>query len=154
MPLDVLNIVQLGCQWVVDVDDDDLPVGLLLVKESHDAQNLNLLDLPGVSNKLANLANVQWIVIALGLGLRVDGVGVFPGLSGRQLLMALPPAILGLDNTHAGECAVVPEITLMREAVANVSKLALLHILLDWVEELLLGELCDNIELVLFYCGV
>ncbi|KAH3658752.1 hypothetical protein OGATHE_006477 [Ogataea polymorpha] len=32
-------------QWVVDVDDDHLPVGLALVKESHHTQNLDLLDL-------------------------------------------------------------------------------------------------------------
>lgn len=103
VPLDILDIVQLGSQWVVDVDDDDLPVGLLLVKESHDAQNLDLLNLPGVSDKLADLADVQWVVIALGLGLRVDGVGVFPGLSSKQfnqLLMFVSNKVD--DNSHGG----------------------------------------------------
>jgi hypothetical protein len=39
------------------------------------------------------------------------------------------------------EGAIVPEITLVWEAVADETKLALLDILLDWVEELLLGDL-------------
>ena len=36
----------------------------------------------------------------------------------------------------------------MGEAVADVSKLALLHVLLDRVEEVFLGELCDEFKLV------
>lgn len=40
-----------------------------------------------------------------------------------------------------GEGTVVPEVTLVGEAVSDVSKLALLDILLDRVEELLLGDL-------------
>lgn len=48
-------------------------------------------------------------------------------------------SIVGL--TYAREGSVVPEVTLVREAVANITKLALLHILLDGVEELLLADL-------------
>lgn len=43
--------------------------------------------------------------------------------------------------TYTGESTVVPEITLVREAVPNIAELALLHILLDWVEELFLRNL-------------
>ena len=32
--LNVLNVVQLGSEGVVDIHDDDLPVGLTLVEES------------------------------------------------------------------------------------------------------------------------
>lgn len=78
--LNILNVVELGSQRVVDVDDNDLPVGLLLVNQGHDTQNLDLLDLAGVANQLADLANIQRVVVALGLGFRVDDVGVFPGL--------------------------------------------------------------------------
>jgi hypothetical protein len=39
------------------------------------------------------------------------------------------------------EGTVVPEVALMGEAVADETKLALLDILLDWVERLLLGDL-------------
>lgn len=42
---------------------------------------------------------------------------------------------------HLREGTVVPEVTLVGEAVADVAKLALLDILLDRVEELLLGDL-------------
>lgn len=118
--LDVLNVVEFRSKRVVYVNNDDLPVSLLFVKESHDAENLDLLDLPSVTDKLANLANVERVVVALGLGLRVDDVGILPGL---------------------GEGTIVPQVTLVGKAVANVSKLALLDVLLDRVEELLLGDL-------------
>ena len=71
--------------------------------------------------------------------------------------------------TYAGEGTVVPEVTLVGEAVADVAELALLHILLDGVEELLLGDLGRKISiptssysvaphlqggLLCVYCGV
>lgn len=80
MALDVLNVVELGSNGVVHVNDNDLPVSLLLVEQSHDAENLDLLDLSGVSDKLADLANVERVIVTLGFGLRVSDVGVFPGL--------------------------------------------------------------------------
>lgn len=78
--LNILNVVKLGSQGVVDVDDNDLPVGLLLVEKSHHTKDLNLLDLTGVADELTDLANVERVVVTLGLGLGVDSVGVFPGL--------------------------------------------------------------------------
>jgi len=117
---DVLNVVQLGSKRVVDVNDNDLPVSLLLVEKGHDTEDLDLLDLASVADELADLADIERIVVTLGLGLGVDGVGVLPGL---------------------GEGTVVPEVTLVGEAVSDVSKLALLDVLLDGVEEFLLGDL-------------
>jgi hypothetical protein len=118
--LDILDVVELGGQRVVDVNDNDLPVGLLLVNQGHNTQNLDLLDLAGVANQLTNLANVQRVVVTLGLRLGVNGVGVLPG---------------------AGEGTVVPEVTLVGEAVADEAQLALLGVLLDGVQELVLGDL-------------
>lgn len=43
--------------------------------------------------------------------------------------------------TYLGEGTVVPEVTLVGEAVADEPNLALLDVLLDGVEELLLGDL-------------
>ena len=83
--LNILNVVELGGKRVVDVDDNDLPVGLLLVNQSHDTEDLDLLDLTGVADKLTDLANVERVVVTLGLGLGVDGVGVLPGLRGESL---------------------------------------------------------------------
>lgn len=80
MSLDILNVVQLGSEGVVDVNDDDLPVGLALVEESHDTEDLDLLDLTRLADKLANLADVERVVVALSLGLGVSDVGVLPGL--------------------------------------------------------------------------
>lgn len=122
VPLDVLDVVEAGSQRVVHVNDDDLPVGLALVKESHDTEDLDLLDLTGLGNELADLADVEGVVVTVHLGLGVGGVGVLPGL---------------------GEGAVIPEVALVGEAVADEAQLALLGVLLDGVEGLLLGDLWE-----------
>ena len=57
-----------------------LPVGLTLVDQGHDAEDLDLLDLTNVANLLTDLADIERIVVALGLRLRVEGGGVLPGL--------------------------------------------------------------------------
>jgi len=43
--------------------------------------------------------------------------------------------------TYSWEGTVVPEVALVWEAVSNKSQLALLDVLLDGVEELVLGDL-------------
>lgn len=78
--LDILNVVELGGERVVDIDDDDLPVSLALVEQSHDTEDLDLLDLTGLGDELTNLADVERVVVTLSLGLGVGDVGVLPGL--------------------------------------------------------------------------
>ena len=80
MALDVLDVVQFGCEWVLDVDDDNLPVRLALVEEGHDPEDLDLLDLSDVADLLANFADIQRIVVAPGLGLSMLLSGIFPRL--------------------------------------------------------------------------
>jgi hypothetical protein len=78
--LDILDVVELGGQWVVHVDDHDLPVGLALVEQSHDTEDLDLDDIAGLVDELTNLADVQRVVVALGLGLLMGNIGVLPCL--------------------------------------------------------------------------
>jgi len=80
--LDIFDIVELRCQRIIHVNDDDFPVGLLLVQKSHDTENLDLFHLACVTNQLSDLADIQWIIISFRLGLWVDHVGVFPRLPG------------------------------------------------------------------------
>ena len=80
MPLDVLDVVQLGCQWVLNVDNEDLPVCLTFIEQRHDAKNLDLLDLPDVPDLFANLADIERVIVTLGLGLRMHLRWVLPGL--------------------------------------------------------------------------
>lgn len=82
MALNVLNVVELRSKRVVYVNDNDLPVGFAFIQESHDTENLDLLDLTSVANQLTDFANVQWVVVTLGVGLWVDDIGVLPGLYG------------------------------------------------------------------------
>ncbi len=70
----------------------------------------------------------------------MNDVWVFPSLSKvripssrRRLEIDGPP--------YLGESAVVPKVALVREAVADEAKLALLGVLLDRVEPLLLRDL-------------
>jgi hypothetical protein len=139
--LDILNVVELGSKRVIDVNDNDLPVSLLFVEESHDTEDLDLLDLTRLADKLANLAHIQWVVVSLGLGLWVNDIWVFPSLCG-WLTTAGSHEERGLRRTpYLGEGAVVPEIALVGEAVAHIAELALLDVLLDGVEGLLLADL-------------
>jgi hypothetical protein len=80
MTFNILNVVQLGRERVLDVDDKDLPIGLAFVEEGHDAEDFDLLDLPNVTHLFADLAYVQWIVVAPGLGLGVLLSGILPSL--------------------------------------------------------------------------
>ena len=86
----ILNVIELGSERVVDVDDDDLPVGLFFIQQRHHAQNFDLLDLPGVANKLTNLAHVEWVVVTFRFGLGVDDIGVFPGLDPISIASSTP----------------------------------------------------------------
>lgn len=49
-------------------------------------------------------------------------------------------------RSYLGEGTVVPEVALVGEAVADEAQLALLGVLLDGVEELLLGDLVGVVE--------
>jgi hypothetical protein len=48
---------------------------------------------------------------------------------------------IGLGTSYLRESTVVPEVALVREAVPHVAELALLDVLLDGVESLLLADL-------------
>jgi hypothetical protein len=69
VPLDVFDVVELGCKGVLDIDDDDFPVGLAFIEEGHDAEDLDLLDLANITDLFADLADVERVVVTFGLGL-------------------------------------------------------------------------------------
>jgi hypothetical protein len=80
MTLDILNVVQLGRQWVLDIDDEDLPVGLAFVEEGHDTEDLDLLHLSNITHLFTDLADVQRIVVTSGLCLGMLLSGILPSL--------------------------------------------------------------------------
>jgi hypothetical protein len=88
MPLHILDVVQFGSKGIIDINDDDLPVGLFLIEQSHDAEDLDLLDLTAVADELADLAHVKGIVVAFCFSFGVDDVGVFPCLHPKKILLA------------------------------------------------------------------
>ena len=92
--LDILNVVELWGKGILLVNDNDLPVSLLLVEESHDTEDLDALKLAGSSDKLTNFADVDWVVVALGLGLWVDVLWVFPRLEFEEVIISIGKAIM------------------------------------------------------------
>jgi len=53
-------------------------------------------------------------------------------------------------STDLWEGTVVPDVTLVWEAVADKAELTLLDVLLDWVEDLVLGDLGGSCQLSVF----
>ncbi len=94
-----------------------------------------MLDLTGIANQLTDLADVERVIVALGLCLRVNNVWVFPGL--QLSVYRMPPSS---HATHPREGTIVPEVTLVREAVADESKLSFLDVLLDRVPRSIASE--------------
>lgn len=80
VPLNILDVVQLGRERIPNVDDKNFPVGLTLIEQSHDTENLDLLNLADVANLFTNLTNVQGIIITLSLRLGMSLSRVFPSL--------------------------------------------------------------------------
>jgi hypothetical protein len=78
MAFNILDVVQFRCQRVVDVNGNDFPIRLLFVQKSHDSQYFYDLDLPRITHKFANFADVERIVVALRFRLGMDGIGILP----------------------------------------------------------------------------
>lgn len=89
-PLHILDIIQPPSQGIVDINDNNFPVGLAFVEESHDTEDLDLFNLTGVSDGFADLADVERVVVASGFGLGVRDVGVLPGLWWSNCYSRLP----------------------------------------------------------------
>lgn len=78
--LDVLDIVQSRSERVVDVDNEDFPVGLAFVEERHDTEDFDLLDLANVADGFTNLAHVERVIVTVRASFGVLHVGVLPCL--------------------------------------------------------------------------
>jgi hypothetical protein len=71
MSFNVFNVVEFGSERVIHVDGDDFPIGFTLVEESHGPQDFDLFDLSWISDFFANLADINWIIVALCLSFGV-----------------------------------------------------------------------------------
>lgn len=137
MTLDIFNVVELGSERILDIDDDDFPIGLAFIEQRHDAENLDLLNLTYVADLFADFADIEGVVVALGLGLGVGLRGIFPGLfQGGSVKKRRRPAY----NSHLREGTVVPDVSVVGEAVADETQPALLDILFNGIEGFLLGN--------------
>jgi hypothetical protein len=120
------------------INDYDFPVGFAFIKKSHDSKNLDLLDLTDITNLLANFANIERVIVSPCLGLCMSGGGILPSLRLRYLRILYRVV---RRMAYLGKSTVVPDVSVVREAVADETEPALLDVLFDGVERLLLGDL-------------
>jgi len=118
--LHILDVIELGSEGILNIHDNDLPIGLAFIEQSHDTKNFDLLHLADIADLLPDFTNIERIVVALRLGLSVGLRGILPGL---------------------GEGSVIPDVSVVREAVAHETQPALLDILFNGIEGFLLGNL-------------
>ena len=85
MPLDIFDVIQLGCERILNIDDYDFPVCFSFIEESHDTKDFDLLDLPDVTDLFADLTNIKRIIITLCLCLGMGLSGIFPSLQRSDL---------------------------------------------------------------------
>jgi hypothetical protein len=107
------DVVQLVSNRVVHIDTDQLPVRFAFVDQRNGSKNFHLDHLTSLCHPVADLQHIDWVVVTLATGGRVQVVGILPGL---------------------GQGAVVPNVTVVRETVGHVAQLALFHVLFDGVE--------------------
>jgi hypothetical protein len=67
-----------------NINHDHFPIDFALLQQGHDAENLDLLNLSDISNPFADFADVERVIVTLGLGLSVSLCWVFPGLPKRS----------------------------------------------------------------------
>ena len=80
MSLDIFDVIQLGCERILNIDDYDLPVCFPFIEKSHDTEDFDLLDLPDVTDLFTDFTNIKRIVITNCLCLSMGLRGIFPGL--------------------------------------------------------------------------
>jgi hypothetical protein len=80
VPLDIFDVIQLGCERILNIDDYDLPVCFSFIEKSHDTEDFDLLDLPDITDLFTDLTNIKRIIITLRLCLGVGLSGIFPSL--------------------------------------------------------------------------
>lgn len=98
-----------------------------------------MLDLTRSRNKLANLTDVERVIVSFGLGFGVNDVWVFPGLDFECQLMK--GYWLKGEISYLGKATIIPEVAFVGKAIANVAKLALLDVLFDGVQWFFFGNL-------------
>lgn len=139
MTFNVFYVINSWCQWIVNVNDDDLPICLFFIKQRHNTEDFDLLDLTRSRHKLANLTDIERIIVSFGFGFGVNDVWVFPGLDFEYQPMK-GHRLMG-EISYLGKATIIPEVAFVRKAIANVAKLALLDVLFDRVQWFFFGNL-------------
>lgn len=82
MPLNVLDVIELGRKGIQDVNNENLPVSFPFIQQCHNTEDLDLLHLTNVCHLFTNLANIKRVIVALCLRFRMLNIRVFPCLDG------------------------------------------------------------------------
>ena len=58
MSFNIFDVIEPGSERIIDIDDNDFPVSLALIKKCHDSEDFDLLDLANEADLFTNLANI------------------------------------------------------------------------------------------------
>jgi len=75
-----------------------------------------LLDLAWCGNELANLTNIKWVIVTLRLGLRMDGIRVFPSLGSSEYRFGMSSR-----TTYLRKSSIIPEVAFVGKAIADIA---------------------------------
>lgn len=131
--------IHFGCHGVIYINSKDFPISFSFIQHGHHAQNLNLLDLALFSDSLTNLNDINWVVISFCICLGMNIGWVFPSLESTMLFVwklnttKTKPLIPKSITPYLRQSAIIPDISLVWEAVSYKSGLSFLDVLLEWV---------------------
>mmetsp|Transcript_42824 Transcript_42824/g.91045 ORF Transcript_42824/g.91045 Transcript_42824/m.91045 type:complete len:253 (-) Transcript_42824:152-910(-) len=77
--LNIINVIEERCPFVLSINRNNLPVGFALVNHAENAKNFGWADFSSSNNPRTNFAHIHWIVVASAtLRIRVDKCWIFP----------------------------------------------------------------------------
>ena len=80
MSFDVFDVIQFGGERIIHVNSDEFPICFSLVEKCHCSKNFDLFDLSWISDFFANLANINWVIVAFCFGFRMCMIWILPCL--------------------------------------------------------------------------
>jgi len=128
---------------ISDVDHDDLPVCLAAVVGRYTAQNLGLADLAKVTWVLADVEEVDGVVVARFVDEGMADVGIFPGLGNLLSCCQSWPVCCVLESTRLGNThrPINKRIAPMRPYTLNEPRRVITVVVENWRQRLATLEL-------------
>lgn len=100
--LQVVDVVNTICQRIFGRDSNYLPVGLSIVNEGQNTEDLHTDDGAGLPTLATDLHHVHWIIVTGSVGIGGDVVGVFPSLGKGTVVEEHVSIVVVTEHTVLG----------------------------------------------------